>query len=92
MTQVTLHHATRAVMHLMRPCMSGNVEDQAEAWASQLAGGAEQQLADNSDDYESETQQPWLVLGQLTKHLWHLHCRKQTGIACAVLCSQVSSP
>ena len=87
-TQVALHHGTRAVMHLLRPCLSSRVEAHVDAWASRLAGCQSLRQA-HLDRDATQADQPWLVLEQLTKQLWQLHCRKQLGIAVSVLQSQV---
>ena len=90
MVQIALHHATRAMMHLLRPCLSSRVAAEADAWASSLAGASNLQPAD-LDMNAAGNDPPWLALEQLTKQLWQLHCRKQLGIAVTVLLSQVES-
>ena len=86
--QISHHHATRAMMHLLRPCIQGDVGLQADRWASNLAAASSLQQAE-LDAEAPEDEQPWLVLEQLTRQLWQLHCRKQLGIAVTALRIQV---
>ena len=76
-------------MHLLRPFLSSQVQDQAPQWAQQLSNDPCVQAEGSLDNEQPLSERPWAVLGQLTRKLWHLHCRRQLGIATSVLCYQV---
>lgn len=75
-------------MHLLRSCIGKDINVHASNWASRLAASSPAQQA-VLDKTTAWADQPWLVLEQLTKQLWHLHCRKQLGIITSVLRNQV---
>ena len=87
--QVALHHATRAIMHLLRPLLDSRVGAEAADWAQRLTAASPAQ-PDSAEGQGLLASRPWHVMGQLTRNLWHLHCRKQLGISASVLRSQVS--